>query len=461
MQANLSASQTARAPIAILGVPFDNVNLAETLALAGEMIASGQPHYATTVGVDFLAAALDDVELRRILFDAHLVVAEEKAVVWASKLLGNPLPDNVIVPNLLPQLLAQAEKKNWRVFFLGHDAAMAGKIQARHPKLQLGSATVPPEKPLLEMDHADILRRLREAKPEILLVAFGSPKQEKWINMNYREAGVPFVLGTGTTFDFLTGGRGAHKSTIKSLWKFTRAVLRQWWQLRARKKSAPPPAAAPAVEPDPFGNFVIHAPEQLGAVEVKTFLAEWLRAVENSHVMFDLSGTVFMDSTGIGVLIRLRKRARERGHQFFLVAPRPPIEAALRQMKLDEFFTVQASVAGARILMESVAHSPVVTSGVLEAELQIRWSGEVTALTAIDLGVHTESELSQTSPGMTVVIDLSRVTFVDSTGIGLMLRFKKNLRRRDIALTFANPIESVRNVLRHTRLEEYLLAGTK
>jgi anti-anti-sigma factor len=59
------------------------------------------------------------------------------------------------------------------------------------------------------------------------------------------------------------------------------------------------------------------------------------------------------------------------------------------------------------------------------------------------------------------VIDLSRVTFVDSTGIGLMLRFKKNLRRRDIALTFANPIESVRNVLRHTRLEEYLLAGTK
>jgi hypothetical protein len=58
------------------------------------------------VDVSFLVEATKDVELRRILFDAHLVVAEEKAVVWASKLLGNPLPDNVIVPNLLPQLLA-------------------------------------------------------------------------------------------------------------------------------------------------------------------------------------------------------------------------------------------------------------------------------------------------------------------------------------------------------------------
>ncbi len=148
--------------------------------------------------------------------------------------------------------------------------------------------------------------------------------------------------------------------------------------------------------------------------------------------MFDLNDTEFTDSTGIGALIRLRKRARELGHHFFLVAPRPPVAAALRVMKLDDFFNIQTSVSGARILMESMTHVPVVTSGMQAAELQIRWSGEVTALNAVELGVHTESELSQTSAGMAVVIDLSRVTFVDSTGIGLMLRFKKNLQRRDI-----------------------------
>jgi N-acetylglucosaminyldiphosphoundecaprenol N-acetyl-beta-D-mannosaminyltransferase len=448
--------RTARAPIAVLGVPFDCVNLAEVLALAGEMIASGRPHYATIVGVDFLVQSQEDVELRRILFNAHLVVAEEKAVVRASKILGNALPENVTAPNLIPRLLALAEQKSWRVFLVGGGDGAVEKIRAQHPKLTFAGAYAPPEKPLLEMDHADILRRVRAARPDILLVAFGSPKQEKWINMTYREAGVPFVLGAGATFDFATGAGKPAKSGGNNFWKFASAVARQWWQLRSRK-SRPPTGAEATVEPDPFGNLVIHAPKRLGALEAKTFGAEWLRAVESGHVMFDLGGTVFADSTGIGQLIRLRKRARELDHHFFLIAPGPTVETALRQMRLDEFFTIQPSFAATRILMENLAHAPVVTSGAKESELQIQWTGEVTALNAVELGAHTDSELYQVSPGMNVVIDLSRVTFVDSTGIGLMLRFKKNLKRRNVNLKFANPVESVRNVLRHTQLEEYLL----
>jgi N-acetylglucosaminyldiphosphoundecaprenol N-acetyl-beta-D-mannosaminyltransferase len=459
MKSTMSAIRPARAPIAILGVPFDNVSLAEVLALADEMIASGQPHYAMTAGLEVLAEAVEDVELRRILFDAHLVLAEEKSVIRASKILGGPLPEIVTIPNLIPQLLALAEEKNWRVFFLGGDEAVAGKIRAWHPNLTLAGAYLPPDKPLMEMDHADILRRLHEAKPDILLVAFGSPKQEKWINMNYREAGVPFVLGVGDPSDFLPGGKSAKRAGKKS-GKFIRAVLKQWWQLRSRKTS-PPAAGVVTVEPDPSGNFIIHAPERLGATEAEAFGGEWLRAVEGGHVLFDLAGTAFADSTGLGALIRLRKRARELDHQFFLVAPRPAVDAALRLMKLDEFFAVQPTIAGARILMERVARAPVVTSDVQETELQVRWAGEVTALNAVELGAHTDSELSQISSGMTVTIDLSRVTFVDSTGIGLMLRFKKNLQRRDIRLKFQNATASVRNVLRHTQLEEYLLGEAK
>ena len=452
------SAKSDRGPIAILGVPFDCVTLGETLVLVEEMIASRRPHYATTVGVDFLLKVQEDVELRRILFDAHLILAEERPVVWASKILGNPLPENVTVPNLIPQLLALAEQKHWRIFFLGGadtDAA-AEKIRRRHPKLELAGVYSPPDQPLLEMNHADIQHRLRAAKPDVLLVAFGSPKQEKWINMNYREAGVPFTFGAGTTFDFLTGAASpATPGRMKRSLQFKLAVLRQWWLLHTKKTAPARPETS--VIPDPFGNFVIRAPAHLGAAEAQACRDDWLRAVENGHVMFDLTDTVFTDSTGLGALIRLRKRARELEHQLFLVAPRPPVEAALKLMKLDEFFTIQASVAGARILMESSAHAPLVTSGVQQMELNIRWSGEVTALNAVELGACTESELSQTSPGMTVVIDLSRVSFVDSTGIGLMLRFKKNLKRRDIELHFANPIPSVRSVLRHTALEGYLL----
>ncbi len=461
------AVPTERAPIAILGVPFDNVTLDDALAVITAMLASGRPHYAATVDVSFLVEAMEDVELRRILFDAHLVLAGEKPVVWASKMLGNPVPACIPALRLVPPLLALAEQKNWRVFFLGGTeqsvVAAAEKVLAKHPRLQVAGTYSPPEKPVLEMDHTDILHRLHAVKPDILLVAFGCPKEEKWINMNFREARVPFIIGIGATLDFLAGTmplkRAAPQSNTKKIWNFSRAILRQSWQLRTRKSATSADEAN--VMPDPFGNLVVRAPVRLGAAEVAVCRAEWLRAVDSGHVMFDLSDTVFADSTGIGLLIRLRKQARELGNQFILVAPRPPIAAALRLMKLDEFFTIQASLAGARILMESAAGAPTVTSGVLETELQIRWVGEITALNVVELGAYTESELSQVTPGMSVVIDLSRVTFVDSTGIGLMLRFKKNLKRRDVALKFINVSGSVLNVFRHTRLEEYLLGAEK
>ena len=445
-----------RSPIAILGVPFDNITLAETCSLAATMIESRYPHYATTVGADFLVAAQDDVELRRILFDAHLIVAEENLIVWASKMLGNSLPGCVTVPNLIPQLLVLAEAKGWRVFLLGGDDAAAEKIRARHPKLQLVGAFKPEEKPLLEMDHADILRRVREAKPDILLVAFGCPMQEKWINMNYRAAGVPFVLGAGASFDFTSGTGKSAKGGRKNFWKFIFAVLAQKWRLRSKKKPAYHPPSA-NVMPDPHGNLVVRAPGSLGAAAAQAAQAEWQRAVESGHVMFDLAETHFVDSTGVGTLIRLRKRSRELGHQFILISPRPPVVLALKLMKLDEFFTVQASIAGARILMESSAGASPVTSVVSAKELQIRWTGEVTTLNAVELGAYTESELTQISPGLNVVIDLARVTFVDSTGIGLMVRFKKNLKRRDISLKFTNVSTSVRNVIRATQLDAFLL----
>jgi N-acetylglucosaminyldiphosphoundecaprenol N-acetyl-beta-D-mannosaminyltransferase len=453
----LPSKPTERVPIAILGVPFDNVTAAEALTLIGDMVQTRQPHYGATVGVDFLTQTRDDVELRRILFDAHLVLAEEKQILWAAKLLGNRLPEIVTVENLVPQLLALAEKNNWRVFFLGGAASetvVAEKVRARFPKLPIAGTYAPPEKPLLEMDQRDLLRKLREAKPDILLVAFGFSKQEKWINMHCRELGIPFALGVGENLNFLSGA-AAKSKTIGGGGNFKFAVLGQWWRLRSKK--APVSGAVTQPPADPFGNQIIRVPEQLGLAEAQASQTEWLRAVERGHIMFDLTDTVFIDSTGIGLLIRLRKRARELGRQFFLIAPRPPVEAALKLMKLEEFFNTQASINGAQILIESATDTPVVTSGVAETELHIRWAGEITALNAIELGMHTESELSQVSSGMSVVIDLARVSFVDSTGIGLMVRFKKNLQRRDIALKFTNVSTSVRNVLRHTQLEEFLL----
>jgi len=112
---------TSAPPIAILGVPFDNIDTAETVDLIEQMVASRLPHYLATANVDFLVQALHDVELRRILMDAHLVLCDGTPLLLASRLLGNPLPERVAGSDLVPLLIKIAAQKKYRVFFSGRD----------------------------------------------------------------------------------------------------------------------------------------------------------------------------------------------------------------------------------------------------------------------------------------------------------------------------------------------------
>ena len=199
----------ANPPIAILGVPFDNVTSAETIDSIERMVESRQPHYLVTANVDFLVQAQEDVELRRILFDAHLVLCDGTPLFWASRFLGNPLPERVAGADLVPLLLRVAAEKKYRVFLLGATPESAQQavdnLKKRHPDLIIADHYSPPFNKLLEMDHDEIKRRIVAAKPDLLFVSLGCPKQEKWIAMHYRSLGVPVCAGVGATIDFLAG----------------------------------------------------------------------------------------------------------------------------------------------------------------------------------------------------------------------------------------------------------------
>src|ERR1043166_86397 len=147
---------TLRPPIAILGVPFDNVTKTEAIHRIEEMIASGQPHYIVTPNVDFLVQARQDLELRRILLEAHLVVCDGTPLVWASRLLGNPLPERVAGSDLATLLIQRAAEKKLRLFLLGAspeaNAQAVTRLKAQHPALNVVGNFSPPFKSLLEMD---------------------------------------------------------------------------------------------------------------------------------------------------------------------------------------------------------------------------------------------------------------------------------------------------------------------
>ena len=249
-------------PIAILGVPFDNVTTRGAIELIETMIQSDRPHYLVTANVDFLVQAQSDIELRRIFFDADLVLCDGTPLLWASKLLGNPLPERVAGADLVPLLIRQSELKGYRIFFLGATPESAAKavdnMRQQFPALNIAGFYSPPFNKLLEMDHDEIRRRILEARPHLLFVSFGCPKQEKWIAMHYRSLGVPVAVGVGATIDFLAGQvrrapmwmrRGGVEwiyrmaqeprrlagRYFKDLRVFGTSMVRQWWRLGRKK----------------------------------------------------------------------------------------------------------------------------------------------------------------------------------------------------------------------------------
>lgn len=477
---------TGQPPIAILGVPFDNLTAAEAIEAVERMVISRQPHYLVTANVDFLVQAQEDVELRRILFDAHIVLCDGTPLVWASRWLGNPLPERVAGSDLVPLLLRVAEEKRFRIFLLGatpDSAAQAvANLQAKHPKLPPADHYSPPFNQLLEMDHNEITRRIREARPDLLFVSFGCPKQEKWIAMHYRTLGVPVCVGVGATIDFLAGQvrrapkwmqrtgtewifrllqepRRLFARYAKGLWIFGRGILIQWWKLQFRAPKLRPQVSSPVQTEATWQCIKLPPRCDMAAVRDDALLVDQVLA-DGRDCLLDLSAVEFIDSTGIGLLIRLQKKIHASGRQLVLLQPSPTVQHALRLMHLDPFFATAADIPAARDLIASRAREAGVpaTARVAAALNPLIWQGEITAANAEVVWQRTETHIrALASARRDVEIDLAAVRFLDSTGAGLMVRARKLAQRDNCRLTFTNPPEVVLNVLRLARLEEFLL----
>jgi N-acetylglucosaminyldiphosphoundecaprenol N-acetyl-beta-D-mannosaminyltransferase len=492
-----SPSAPPRPPIAIMGVPFDNVTTAEAVEAIEQMVASGQPHYLVTANLDFLVQARQDVELRRILFDAHLVLCDGMPLVWASRLLGNPLPERVAGADLVPLLIRVAAEKGHRLFFLGATPESASQavanLQAQYPGLVIAGHYSPPFNKLLEMDHEEIRSRIWRAMPDLLFVCFGCPKQEKWIAMHYPTLGVPVTAGVGATIDFIAGGvrraplwmqrsgtewlfrlaqepRRLFCRYFRDMWVFGWSFLRQYWYLQFRRKPSPPLVGLKTPGPSngtgqtitlSLACHCVQAPEHLDVAAVRT-LASWVDEIITAqrHCLIAMDRVTFLDSTGIGLLIRLRKRLNATGRHFILIAPSRVVRRALALLHLQDFFEVVPDQQSAELLIAARALESCASSSpaAVPGNGAILWQGEITAANAAEVWNRTLACFSALPDYKTWTIDLSGVRFLDSTGLGVMVRAGKLAQQthRNVAFTGIPP--AVGNVIRIAGLSEFLLS---
>lgn len=465
--------------LSILGVPFDNVTTGQTLETISGMIASRKPHYIATANVDFTALAMYDEELRRILLDAHLVVCDGMPLVWASRWLGNALPERVAGSDLVPKLLAMAEEKRWSVYFLGGQKEVAMKaiqrVQERHPQLKIAGVMSPPFMPLQEMDHATICADIRSADPDLLFVSFGCPKQEKWIAMNYLRVGAPVTIGVGATIDFLAGRmkrapRWMQLSGLEWLYRllqeprrlfkryatdfvvFGLMIAKQWWVTRGGKStpSAPVKSKSPDVQLSSVAE--LFCPERLDAAEVRVIEQAWMSSLEGPEqgVIIDCAAAQFIDSTGLGLLMRMQKRCRQSGKHLILTATSQAVLKLLQITRLNSFFT-QATHR------EEALNKILNADGPAASPLHLNWSGAVTTSGAEGLWRGALGVIQNAADARhSVVIDLQGVQMMDIGGLGLMARLKDLATSRQIHLRFTNASPVVHESLRHEHMEHLL-----
>ncbi|MGD0629537.1 MAG: WecB/TagA/CpsF family glycosyltransferase [Terracidiphilus sp.] len=196
-------------PIAVFGLPLDSLTADGAVEAIDGLIGSGGTHQIATANLDFWLNSLADHHLHRIIAGCSLVLPDGMPLVWVSELLGCPLAERVTGVDLVPRLAELSAKKGYGIFLLGGKgdvAERAGKLlEAKYPGVRIIGTYAPTEEEVEQLDQSEIVKRVHAAKPEILLVALGNPKQEKWIWMHRKRLGVPVAMGVGGSFEIIVG----------------------------------------------------------------------------------------------------------------------------------------------------------------------------------------------------------------------------------------------------------------
>ena len=171
---------------------------------------TGEPQFVVTPNVQHIALLDKDDYLRRIYSEAAFVLPDGVSVLLAARVLGHRIPERIAGVDMFEALCREAARKRLRVFLLGGRPGSAEKAAAtlrrRYHGLSVCGTCCPPigfENDLSQQ--AKIESRVRTARPHLLFVAFGAPKQEYWIYEHARKLGVPVTMGIGGSFEMVGG----------------------------------------------------------------------------------------------------------------------------------------------------------------------------------------------------------------------------------------------------------------
>lgn len=193
-------------PVKILGIRIDNVTLDEAYSRFLGFMDASSCKMIFTPNTEIVMMAQEDQELKNILFDADLVVPDGIGLVYASKIHNLGLTERVTGIDTMERMLKYANNAKKSIFILGGKPGVADKavekIKETFPSLTVAGVRDGYFKP---EDEQKIIDHINELKPDILFVALGAPKQEKWIYKYRKILNTKVAMGVGGSVDVWAG----------------------------------------------------------------------------------------------------------------------------------------------------------------------------------------------------------------------------------------------------------------
>ena len=188
----------------VLGVAFDNVTMEQAAELGGKMLQEDRFHYVVTPNPEFILAAEKDESFRTVINAADLVIPDGIGVIYSAKILGTPLTERVPGIEFSAKMLEKLNEMGGRLFLLGAKPGVAEKagenICAQYPNIVLCGTQDGYFK-----DEEDVILKVAAARPDLLFVCLGAPKQEKWMARWGKHTGAKMAIGLGGCLDVYAG----------------------------------------------------------------------------------------------------------------------------------------------------------------------------------------------------------------------------------------------------------------
>jgi N-acetylglucosaminyldiphosphoundecaprenol N-acetyl-beta-D-mannosaminyltransferase len=190
-------------------VPIDVLTFNGALDAIEGLIQAGRGGYVVTPNIDHVVLADDNTAFRDSYTNASLSLVDGQPLVWASRMLGMQLPEKISGADIILPLMERAADRKWRVYLMGAGEGVAEKA-ADELRRRYGTNVVGCDSPRVSVDpdakeNAAPLEKIRAAKPDIVLVALGAPKQEIWMHRCLPQYAPAVALGIGAGLDFIAG----------------------------------------------------------------------------------------------------------------------------------------------------------------------------------------------------------------------------------------------------------------